>query len=492
MLHTLLQRQLKRLGLAPDTLPLELATWFSFLERVEKVYSQADQDRYLLERSLSLSSAEMQQALEQARTVNQDLTRSQRALEVSREEVRTAWLAAEAANRAKSEFLANMSHEIRTPMTAILGFSDLLLDPESSDSDKHNAAQTIRRNGQHLLDLINDILDMSKIEAGQMEFECIPTNTLQVVRDLLDLMNERASQRGIVLKSIIHGVIPETILTDPTRLRQALLNLVGNAIKFTQRGEVRIEMRFDPVALLLRFDVIDTGIGMTAEQIARLFRPFSQGDASTSRRFGGTGLGLTITKRIAKALGGDVTVASAPKKGSAFALSVASGSSVGVPMVSVPGREPQTPHAPREFTHLPRIEGQVLLVEDGPDNQRLISHLLRKAGARVEIAENGQVGLEKSLQAWKEGSPFGVVLMDMQMPVLDGYEATRRLRSTGYQGQIVALTAHAMLTDREKCLDAGCDHYLTKPIDRATLVREVAERMGKPGRQTRTPQASTV
>ncbi|MEM6259483.1 MAG: ATP-binding protein [Planctomycetota bacterium] len=379
------------------------------------------------------------------------------------------------ASQTKSLFLANMSHEIRTPMTAILGFSELLLDPSSSEQDKQNAAQTIRRNGQHLLALINDILDVSKIEAGRLEIESVRTPLGGLLNDVADLLAQRANEKSLTLEVGLDGPIPGAIMTDPTRLKQALVNLVGNAIKFTEAGGVTVTARHLPEEQQLVFDIKDTGIGMTPEQITKLFKPFSQADASTTRRFGGTGLGLTITSQIARILGGGVDVASEPGRGSTFTMTIQTGDLHGVAMIdTIPPSAPATPND----AGLPRLTGHVLVVEDGLDNQRLIKHVLTKAGAEVTICENGLDGMNAALAGDGKGRPFSLVLMDMHMPVMNGYTAASELRERGYTGQIVALTANAMSDEMDKCLDAGCDFYLTKPIDRPVFLREVARRMG--------------
>ncbi|MGE3106955.1 MAG: ATP-binding protein [Phycisphaerales bacterium] len=382
--------------------------------------------------------------------------------------LREASAQAVAATEAKSSFLANMSHEIRTPMTAIIGFSDLLMDQSTSQTERVAAINTIRASGQHLLQLINDLLDLSKIEAGEMAFERLACSPAQVLAEVVSIMNLRAAEKRIRLSVDIAGPIPSAIETDPMRFRQAVLNLVSNAIKFTDAGEVRVVLGHDAGSSMLRVTVTDTGIGMTPEQVGRLFKPFSQADETTSRRFGGTGLGLCITRHIAEALGGDVLVESEAGVGSRFTLLVAaagavhSGESVAMSAAK--------PAASRQVT---TTSARVLLVEDGVDNQRLLTMFLNKAGATVEHAENGQIGVDKAWEACTRGGAFDVILMDMQMPVMDGYEATRELRRRGYAGAIVALTAHAMDGDDRKCLDAGCDAFLTKPVDRMRLIREV-------------------
>ena len=407
------------------------------------------------------------------------------ALEGQRQAMEQLYGAAEVANRAKSEFLANMSHEIRTPMTAILGYAELLA--ESLDKPEQlDAVQIIRRNGEHLLAIINDILDLSKLEAGKMQVERRAVAPLEIVEDVISLLRVRAEGKRLKLRLVIDGPIPKTIQTDATRLRQILLNLVGNAIKFTELGEVRVTLRLadgGPHGRQLAFEVADTGIGMTPEQLKNLFRPFQQADASTSRKYGGTGLGLAISKRLAEMLGGDILATSRLGEGSTFVVTIDPGPLADAEGV-LPAESRLVPSSsrPEEQDALPQLRCRVLLAEDGPDNQRIISFFLTKAGASVTVVDNGRKAVEMALGADRsgeanpaEGPPFDVILMDMQMPVMDGYEATRRLRARGYNGPIIALTAHAMAHDRRKCLDAGCDDYAAKPIDRNELVRLVAE-----------------
>jgi CheY-like chemotaxis protein len=265
-------------------------------------------------------------------------------------------------------------------------------------------------------------------------------------------------------------------------LRQILLNLVGNAIKFTENGRVELSVHLDRSRSWqpqLVFDVVDTGIGLTDGQVERLFQPFTQADTSTTRRFGGTGLGLTISKRLAEMLGGDITVLHTSPQGSAFRLTVATGPLAGVPMLDSPAPDRMPEHGPAETpAALPeRLAGRLLLVEDGPDNQRLFARILRKAGALVTIVDNGQRAVRLVQAAEAAGRPFDLVLMDMQMPVMDGYEATRVLRAAGYHRPIIALTAHAMARDRETCLRAGCDDYISKPVDRRVLLAALARHL---------------
>lgn len=386
---------------------------------------------------------------------------------------------AEAANHSKSEFLANMSHEIRTPMTAILGYAELLLDDGDlirAPERRVNAIHTIMRNGNHLLGIINDILDLSKIEAGKLQVEHTPISIVQVIEEVLSLMRVKANAKGLQLTCEYKTKIPQWIQSDSTRLRQVLVNLVGNAVKFTEVGRVRIECQYLPgVDPKLEIDVVDTGVGMTTQQLDHLFQPFAQADTSTTRRFGGTGLGLTISRRLANALDGDVSIVhSCPGEGTRIRLALKARFDNGTPLIS-PQLEDHAidvilnaaPSAPAK----PGLSGaRILFAEDGPDNQRLISFVLKKAGADVHVVENGRLAVDAALTASDSGTPFDIILTDMQMPVMDGYEASALLRAKGYRGPIIALTAHAMAGDREKCLRAGCDDFATKPINRAALI----------------------
>ncbi len=392
----------------------------------------------------------------------------------------------EITTRSRTMFLANMSHEIRTPMTAILGFMDVLLDDGAEADERRRLAKAIRTNSEHLLAIINDVLDLTKIEAGGMTVSPGPVDPLQVVADAVTALQPSAREKGLDLHVVVEAPVPVSIATDAHRLRQILMNLVGNAIKFTRHGGIRVAVRMadsaptprvdpDPAdapaaTSRLRIMVTDTGLGMDQAQQARIFQPFLQADASTTRRFGGTGLGLAISRRLARLLGGDITVRSEPGHGSTFMVEIGTGPVVGVAMTDrMPAdRDAGSTVAPTETGAM-----HVLLAEDGVDNQRLIAHHLRRAGMTVTVADNGVEALELTLAATRVGSAFDAVLMDMQMPEMDGYEATQRLRAAGWKGRIIALTAHAMSGDRERCLAAGCDDYLTKPIDRQALLRAV-------------------
>jgi CheY-like chemotaxis protein len=328
------------------------------------------------------------------------------------------------------------------------------------------------------MQIINDILDISKIEAGMLSVERIPCSPHEILAEIHGAMDVRAAIAGIELKIESVGSIPETIETDPVRLKQILINLVGNAIKFTQRGWVRLLVTLETGDVpRMRFAIMDTGIGMDADALAHLFKPFMQADTSTTRRFGGTGLGLSISKHLVERLGGSIEVTSEFGKGSVFSFSIDTGSLDGVKMRRGQNFSflPEAGESEAQFV-TPRLLGaRILLVEDGEDNRRLIGFVLSAAEALIDIATDGQEALDKVQAAEAAGQPYHLIVMDMQMPVVDGYEATRRLRTMNCKSAIIALTAHAMSTDRDKCLEAGCDDFCTKPIVRHTFLATIAK-----------------
>jgi len=383
------------------------------------------------------------------------------------------------ANQAKSDFLANMSHEIRTPMNAILGFTDWLQRGLANNKDEEQEyLSTIHSSGQHLMELINDILDLSKIEAGKMQIVKEQRSPFKIVNDVASVLRVRAEDKGVSLVTNFIGKIPETIDTDDVRLRQVITNLLGNAIKFTAEGEVKIDVRmleFEGRAQL-EIAICDSGIGMTEEQLGKIFKPFVQADSSVTRKFGGTGLGLAISKRIVESLGGEIVVTSQKDQGSTFTFSIEAGDVSDVDHLTA---DEYKDRAKNEKSQQKRgvvklASGRVLVVDDGQANRRLIKLILERAGVTVEEAENGQVGYEMATQ-----SHFDVVLMDMQMPVLDGYQATAKLRASGYTRPIVALTANVMTGDKEKCDSAGCDGFLAKPVDIDELLETIAGYIGR-------------
>jgi signal transduction histidine kinase/DNA-binding NarL/FixJ family response regulator/HPt (histidine-containing phosphotransfer) domain-containing protein len=397
---------------------------------------------------------------------------------------------AEAANQAKSNFLANMSHEIRTPMTAIIGYADMMLEPDQTISDRQDCLQIVRRNARHLVDLINDILDISKIEAEKMTVERVKANLPQLILDVVSLMRPRAAEKQLDLRLHFEGRIAEQILTDPTRFRQIFMNLTANAIKFTERGIIDIVIQCMPKedASVVQIAIRDTGIGMTAEQMSRLFQPFMQADDSMTRRFGGTGLGLVISKRLSRLLGGDITVNSAAGVGSTFTITVDGGPLTDANMLDgLTETMLLPPPVEPERNATITLSGRILLAEDGLDNQRLISSHLRRAGADVTIADNGRIAVDL---VRKES--FDVLVMDMQMPELDGYGAASELRRRGFTKPIIALTAHAMAEDRAKCIRAGCTDYLTKPIDKRLLLSTVRDYLARSKGQSAPAAASSA
>jgi signal transduction histidine kinase/CheY-like chemotaxis protein/HPt (histidine-containing phosphotransfer) domain-containing protein len=401
-----------------------------------------------------------------------DVSHRQALLEATTVQAQRAQDAAEGASRTKSQFLANMSHEIRTPLNAILGFADILhkagRDMEPTERDDY--LETIHSSGRHLLTLINDILDLSKIEAGMLDVERVPCSPHQVVAQVVSVLRVRAEEKGIALEYNWSGGIPEIITTDPARLRQLLMNLVGNAIKFTPTGAVEISGRLveEDGRKLLRFDVSDTGIGIAPDKLESIFDPFVQADSSVTRQFGGTGLGLPISRRLTALLGGRLEVTSELGVGSVFTFWIDPG-----PLADTPATRTAPPQidgeaiVPGEAPRLPAL--RILLVDDGATNRKLINLMLRRAGADVVTAENGRVAVERAM-----AEHFDLVLMDMQMPVMDGYTAARTLRDRGLALPIIALTAHAMKGDEDACRAAGCSGYLAKPIDYDGLIRAVA------------------
>jgi signal transduction histidine kinase len=382
---------------------------------------------------------------------------------------------AQVASTAKSEFLAHMSHELRSPLDTILGYADNLLEPQLTRLEIQSAVETIRRNGLHLMEIVNDILDISKIETPRFEVERIVCSPAQIVADVATMLEVRARAKGLSLAVDWAPGVPATILSDPSRLKQILVNLVSNGIKFTKQGEVRIGVRLvadqSPAGSpKLEITVRDTGVGIAPHKLRILFEAYRPSEAWTARQFGGTGLGLPVSRQLARRLGGDITVESTEGEGASFAVSVETGPLDGVPRQDTFPLHCKSPRR-TESGPAPSCSGAfILLAEDGPDNQRLIAHILRKAGASLEIADNGCEAVELALQAARDNRPHDLVLMDMQMPERDGFEAARALRDQGYTQPIIALSAAAASGGRQKCLDAGCNDFATKPIDRGALL----------------------
>jgi len=396
-----------------------------------------------------------------------------------RSHLRAARDAAQAANRAKSQFLANMSHEIRTPLNGVLGMAELLQDSRLDEQQQHYV-RTILTAGGGLLDIINDILDITKIEAGRLSLDPIDTDLAALIGDTMAMLRPRALQKGLAFESAIGTEVPARVRVDPVRLRQILLNLLGNALKFTERGEVALSVCVAcgrhgvPMhRAVLRFEIRDTGIGIDGQAQARLFQAFSQADASTTRRYGGTGLGLHVSKQLVEMMHGSIGVDSEPGQGSIFWFTIEVEALAAAPDIALaaPVRATELP-AGAKITESVRNGGplRVLLAEDNLVNREIAVAMLQLLGCDVEVAANGEEAVGACLR-----SAYDLVLMDCMMPVMDGLEASRSIRThetiTGRRTPIVALTASAMTGDRERCLAAGMDDYLSKPFQRTDLQR---------------------
>jgi len=393
----------------------------------------------------------------------------------SESRIQEAQRQAEAANDAKTHFLANMSHEIRTPLNAIMGFTELLFDPTISPEEQLKGLSIVRRNCHQLMKIVDEILDISKVEAGELVTEKIETSILDMLNELRMLLMVQARKKNIDLKFQTVSPVPAKVMTDSTRLRQILLNIVGNALKFTQSGSITVATRFASIEgrPMLSFTVIDTGVGIDNRNAERIFQPFSQADSSTTRIFGGTGLGLALARRLARAMGGDVKLLkSEVGQGSSFLVTIeveVHSDTEWIARASVAAESELA--RPLDLPDAAQLKGKrILLVEDAEDNQFLIQQFLSRTGAILEMANNGEEGVRKAL-----ANDYEVVLMDIQMPLVDGYQATTQLRQAGYTKPIIALTAHALIEEREKSLRTGCSGHLTKPIDRRQLIESLIQ-----------------
>ena len=395
-----------------------------------------------------------------ARRVTHLVTSKNSELALKNQELEAAWFEAANATRAKSKFLANMSHEIRTPLTSIIGFAETLSEPNQERDDLVHAAESIKRSGNHLHQIINDVLDISKIEAGQIELETMKVSPTVIVSEVAAMMEEKVKKKGLKFRTNFYFPLPKIVMTDPTRLRQILLNLLGNAVKFTQQGIVCVNVYYLRHERLIKFEVSDTGIGMPPENLARVFEPFSQAEKSTTRKFGGTGLGLSISKQLAERMGGDIVCVSKQGEGSTFTAIIPLGD-IGEPELLY-----QASEISKTLDHKPvnakrdKLKGSILLAEDTLENQQLIKLQLKKCALEVTVVSDGRQAVDTALER-----DFDLILMDMQMPVLDGIGATRMLRHAGYNKPIVALTANTSQSDKDNCLEAGVDEFLSKPIN---------------------------
>jgi signal transduction histidine kinase/CheY-like chemotaxis protein len=392
------------------------------------------------------------------------------------EQLRLAKEAAEAAEAAQGRFLAMMSHEVRTPMNGMLGFAQILADTPLNE-EQRECVEQIDRNGRALLVILNDVLDFSKITAGHLAVEQVPCDVAELARNTCKLFEHQAHEKGLGLDCRVAPGFPASVAADPVRIGQVLTNLLGNALKFTESGGISVDLELmpTPTGPIVAVRVHDTGAGIAPSEQERIFRPFEQADASTTRRFGGTGLGLTITRSLCELMGGSLTVSSEPGKGSTFTATFR----VGAPLLSdAPASTPDRTAAAAEPMRL-------LVFEDNVINQRVIQALLEKQGHRVRLAADGAQGLA-FLAEDTEG--FDAILMDIEMPVMDGFEAVRRIRSSDHPGDrnrhIIALTAHAMAGERQRALAAGCNDFLTKPV-RSEDLRAALARVPRPVRTSR-------
>jgi signal transduction histidine kinase/HPt (histidine-containing phosphotransfer) domain-containing protein len=390
--------------------------------------------------------------------INKELIDKNRELEETKAKLQESIVAAEEANKAKSQFLANMSHEIRTPLTAIIGFSEYLVEENEAAGSEKRALTSIYNSSHHLLGIVNDILDISKIESRRIEVENTDCSPQAVVDEVVDIIGERAEQKGLEVTTEIQYPLPLHITTDHTRLKQILINLCSNAIKFTETGSINIALSYLIEENQIQYRVTDTGIGMNKEEMEKIFKPFAQADSSTTRRYGGTGLGLTVSKELAELLGGTVKCHSVKGKGSTFTATISTGQTRPLDLIY----KDSSVDASATHGHSRRraLRGSVLIVDDVESIYQLLSAHLKLRGLSPVIADNGKTAVELARQR-----EFDLILMDIQMPIMDGLEATRILRNSGYDRPIVILTANALQSERDRCLKAGADDFITKPID---------------------------
>ncbi|WP_250656120.1 response regulator [Alkalimarinus coralli] len=379
------------------------------------------------------------------------------------EQARLETEVAEASAAAKSQFLANMSHEIRTPLTAIIGYGESLLDDSLSDEEKHESSEVVVRSGKHLLQLINDILDHSKIDADKLDTEIMTVNLLTLLNEIKTYFDAKAAEKNIDFNLQYRFPLPSEIQTDPTRLKQILINLCSNALKFTEAGSISLMVSCDPLSRKLTIKVSDTGVGVKPEQLDKLFDPFAQAAPSIARQYGGTGLGLSISRRLAEMLGGSITATSVYGEGSEFEVTISTGPLDDTRFV----RDRSELHSQRSKLQVitaPRLQGRIMYAEDNEVNRRLIKQLVSRTGASLTLVTNGAEALEAGT---RNGQNFDLILMDIQMPVMDGRDATLALREAGVNTPIVALTANVMAQDIAEYKEAGCNEVMAKPVEKS-------------------------
>lgn len=404
-----------------------------------------------------------------ARIVARIITQKNEELLINNRKLKEVSVHAIEATRTKSEFLAIMSHEIRTPLTAIIGFAELLSERSTHIEDRISITKTIIKNGKHLLRIINDILDVSKIEANRMDFEKIYFSPVELISDVEEVIEKQFKVKGIQLSVEYDFPLPNVICNDSLRTKQIILNLCSNALKFTKAGSVYINIRCDVEEEKIFFTVKDSGIGLAEEQEDKIFDAFTQADSSTTRKYGGTGLGLSLSKQFAEKMGGTITVESTQGVGSQFCVSISTGK---IDQSQLILGKPELPtkidNIIYQYDHSCTVKGSILIVEDNEDNQQLLSIILSDIGAEITFAENGQEAIDKT-----RGKTYDLILMDIQMPVMGGIEATKILRQSDYTNPIIALTANAMPSDYDMCMEAGCDDFLTKPINKDKLFQAI-------------------
>ncbi|MES3036847.1 MAG: ATP-binding protein [Bdellovibrionota bacterium] len=434
-----------------------------------------NQDLLRILEQLTASEAELSQVNRELAETNRGVVALYAQLDEKAKSLEIAHQDAQAANEAKTRFLSNMSHEIRTPLGIVQGFADLALNPEITDSERKSYLETIKRNSQNLTKLIGEVLDLAKIEAGKIEIERTTFSLPDMISEITSALGPQADSKGVMLTFTSEILSPEFVNTDHVRLRQIFMNLVGNALKFTEKGKVEILTRSiikstDSVDHTVEILISDTGIGLTPEQQERIFKPFVQADSSTTRKYGGTGLGLDLSKRLAQAMGGDLILhESTSGKGSTFLFSFNTTAieqdrfSVVIESLGKMHSESNNPVRKDALTG-----ARILVVDDSLDNQMLISHFLKVTGATIDLASDGIEAVAKAL-----AGTFDIILMDVQMPNMDGYDATKAIRLKNSEVPIIALTAHAMLDERDKAMTMGFNEYLTKPLNPNLLIETI-------------------